>query len=30
MQMDGRQLEWLLAGLDVREAHEEVKYSRVV
>ncbi len=25
MELDGRQLEWLLAGLDVREAHGEVK-----
>ena len=30
MELDGRQLEWLLAGLDVREAHTEVKYSRVI
>jgi transposase len=30
MELDGRQLEWLLAGLDVREAHAEVKYSRVI
>ena len=29
MELDGRQLEWLLAGLDVREAHTEVKYSRI-
>jgi transposase len=28
-ELDGRHLEWLLAGLDIREAHEEVKYTRV-
>ena len=30
MELDGRQLEWLLAGLDVKEAHAEVKYSRII
>jgi transposase len=29
-EIDGRQMEWLLAGLDVRQAHEELKYRTVV
>jgi transposase len=29
-ELDGRQMEWLLAGLDVGQAHEELKYSTVV
>jgi transposase len=30
VELDGRQLEWLLSGLDVSDAHTEVKYSRVI
>jgi transposase len=29
-QLEARQMEWLLAGLDVRQAHEELKYRTVV
>jgi transposase len=29
LELDGRQLEWLLAGLDIREAHQRLQYSVV-
>jgi transposase len=28
-ELDGKQLGWLLAGLDIREAHEKLEYSVV-
>jgi transposase len=30
LHIERRQLQWLLAGLDIRQAHEELKYERVV
>ena len=29
-ELEGRQMEWLLAGLDVRQAHGELRYRTVV
>jgi len=30
LQIERRQLSWLLAGLDIRQAHEELRYERIV